>query len=676
MKMRLALVSALLVTLSCTNQKLVPITGDKPVPVDDLLELDAQFCTRPAADVAFPVKLMLVVDTSGSMQFTDQPGLRVNAVRQLINSLRAQSNVFVSTMGFGSNVYLQPEIVGPTDPIFQPVSEWTEPPFISIKDVTTDYQGALDAAKQLMLLDMLRSTAAELSRTKYVILFFSDGSPQPKCCIDIDETPGSYAGDPYNCPLEPWEIANPPAPDARMCEANEEVLFCNDTERLDFFRDNVQGVVGGSGQPNLGTGSLAAVDKLEINSNYNRNYQITGLVQDIMDLGEQFGVGEIQVNTALLYDDNLGDGVKQIFDLNKCRAVSLLQDMADIGHGQFRDFASSESIDFLSFNFTSLKQSFTLVDAYVVNKNALPPGGDPAVIDFRADSDGDGLDDDQEFDLGTNATVADSDNQVEPQPANIPPQVLQDPKSWGDGFNDKLEHDREGIGFDPRFQKRPLAECSPTEQFDGVDRTDLDGDGLDGCEEHILHTDPKLADTDGDSIIDGIEVRIGLDPLVAEDNHDTDFDGTPNLEELRKGRDPLVPDDDREQSSIRYELVEDGHTEDGRTCYTSKVRGIHLATTQPRFTGGRRGYNDILFFIAEAPVDNPLGLIDTRVGCTRVQYVKPNFKDPAQGIVEISEDEQACADDPLACHFKDLGNPAVIDAINNKVDFCEGLEVK
>ncbi len=671
----LGLVLASIIGLGCTNQKLVPITNGEPPVVDDLLELDAQFCTRPAADVAFPVKLLLVVDTSGSMQFTDQPGLRVNAVRQLMNTLRPQQNVFVSTMGFGSNVYLEPQINNPDDPIFISAANWQEPSFLTLKDVTTDYQGALNAAKQLLLLDMLRADPAELARTKYVIVFFSDGSPDPKCCINADETVGAYGGDPYGCAPEAWE-AGALTPSGRYCEDAEESVFCNDNDRLDFFRDGADQAFAGNGTPNFGAGTLTALNDLEIDSNYNRSYQIEGLVQDIMDLGAQFGVGEIQLNTALLFDSGLGDDVKQIFRLNKCRAASLLQSMANIGHGQFRDFENSGEIDFLSFNFTSLKQGFTLIDAYAHNKNALPPGGDPSVVDFRPDSDGDGLDDDLEFNLGTDAAVADSDKQVDQLPAGVPPQILQDPATWGDGFDDKFEEDRTDVGFDPRFQRRPIKACPATPQFDGVDRTDLDGDGLNGCEENILGTNPKLADTDGDTIPDGIEVRIGLDPTRAEDNRDDDFDGTPNLEEVRKGRDPLLPDSDREQQSIRYELIENGHTEDGRTCYTEKARGIHLATTQPRFVGGRRGFNDVLFFIAEAPIDNPLGRIDMRVGCARVQYVKPNFKDPAQGKVSIVEDEAACAQDPLACHFKDLSNPTVIDALQNGLDICEGLEVK
>lgn len=47
------------------------------------------------------------------------------------------------------------------------------------------------------------------------------------------------------------------------------------------------------------------------------------------------------------------------------------------------------------------------------------------------------------------------------------------------------------------------AECAP----------DADGDGLDGCEEDALGTDPAVADTDGDGVNDGDEVACVSDPL-------------------------------------------------------------------------------------------------------------------------------------------------------------------
>jgi hypothetical protein len=237
----------------------------------------------------------------------------------------------------------------------------------------------------------------------------------------------------------------------------------------------------------------------------------------------------------------------------------------------------------------------------------------------------------------------------------------------GDGYDDKVEHDRENIGFDGRFLQRPLTPCTRGFSPDGIDTEDDDGDGLNGCEEQILETNPRLADTDGDTIPDGIEVRMGTEPTVREEDADDDFDGVPNIDEVRRGTDPLVPDADREEAATRYELIEDGRTEDGRTCYKSIARGLHLATTEPRFAGGRRGYNDVLVWIAEAPGENPSGRVEMRVACVRAQYIKPNFKDPLRGKVKLTEDQ-----------FLDLADSAVIDQLRNSDvrNFCTNLEVR
>ncbi|GEM_PF-5085962 len=46
---------------------------------------------------------------------------------------------------------------------------------------------------------------------------------------------------------------------------------------------------------------------------------------------------------------------------------------------------------------------------------------------------------------------------------------------------------------------------------------DTDGDNIpDAYESLVFNTDPNLADTDGDMILDGDEIKMGLDPLVAE----------------------------------------------------------------------------------------------------------------------------------------------------------------
>jgi len=74
-----------------------------------------------------------------------------------------------------------------------------------------------------------------------------------------------------------------------------------------------------------------------------------------------------------------------------------------------------------------------------------------------------------------------------------------------------------------------------------LDVADTDGDGLnDGLELRTYHTDPKLADTDHDTIPDGVEVQIHTNPLdVSDANVDSDGDGFSNRQESWAGTDLL-----------------------------------------------------------------------------------------------------------------------------------------
>jgi hypothetical protein len=138
------------------------------------------------------------------------------------------------------------------------------------------------------------------------------------------------------------------------------------------------------------------------------------------------------------------------------------------------------------------------------------------VIYTAHDRDGDGLYDEYEAELGLDPTNPDTD---------------------GDGIPDG---DEVAMGTDPTIN--PHGE-SP----------DSDGDGLrDSQETLIYHTDPHNFDTDGDGLPDGLEVRLGLNPLSADSNgngvpdgqEDNDGDGLDNFSELQYGTNPGSPDSD------------------------------------------------------------------------------------------------------------------------------------
>ncbi|MBU5673998.1 DUF3289 family protein [Paenibacillus brevis] len=131
-------------------------------------------------------------------------------------------------------------------------------------------------------------------------------------------------------------------------------------------------------------------------------------------------------------------------------------------------------------------------------------------IDREKDSDGDGISDYYEEHYGLSATSKDTDGDGLSDLDEIitlklnPLEQDSDNNGIPDGDEDK---DNDGLGN--------LAELA---HGTSLVNPDTDGDGLmDGEEVNTYMTDPLKADTDGDGLSDGWEVKIGSDPLVAEE---------------------------------------------------------------------------------------------------------------------------------------------------------------
>jgi hypothetical protein len=126
----------------------------------------------------------------------------------------------------------------------------------------------------------------------------------------------------------------------------------------------------------------------------------------------------------------------------------------------------------------------------------------------------------------------------------------------GDGVEDSLEEragsdprkpdtDSDGLtdGFEIGIAKLVLhpakADTDGNGTFDGDE--DLDGDGLTALGEQLAGTDPLEADTDGDDLVDGVEVETAH---TKPTDRDSDDDRLDDGQELESSVDPLDPDTD------------------------------------------------------------------------------------------------------------------------------------
>jgi hypothetical protein len=544
------LLGAALIFGFCSEAGLQPI----PEPIDyvnDKLSVTGQFCSSPADEVAFPVKILIVMDQSASLQCTDPGNNRLNALNEAGSALDSLPNVEFGVIGFASWT----EILD-----FTP--NWNEArerlaPESGQGGPATDYQGALSTTLRVLEQDMIDSGAAMRARTKYLVLFMSDGIPEPRCragCDDNDSPPDS---------LYP---------------------VCNTTEDIP---DEVY------------------VAMHSMCPEYNQDPQIQQKVRDIMSLGDFYGIGDLKLNTILLFAPaeavaaQCGD-VSQ-FGYVREEAEPTLRGMADEGLGTFRDVNLSEEIDFLDFDYESLQAPYEVAEFFALNGNTviLETG-------LGVDSDGDGMDDEVEFAAKLDRLSGDSD---------------------GDLFSDLFETQNQARGFDPLDPEVPSMGCTATQ--------DRDADGLRECEEVFLGTDPLLPDSDGDRIPDGIELRFGIDPTQQDTRVDHDFDGRFSGAEIHFGTSPIFPDDESNLfDSVRYSVERSFAKPDGVQCYDFSVDGITLVPTMPMLAEDRKkGMNRVLLYFEEEPANMAGSRGRFYVACVEARYLGDTFKDPPSGMI-------------------------------------------
>jgi hypothetical protein len=602
--------------LSCTDTLLESKTEAR-TQLDDRLTLQGRVCTRPPNPAGFPVKVVVVIDESGSMCISDPPGsqldsgfcqrkevvdiippgvtepARVRALKRLVQQFRevnAQGgNVLLSVAPFETNVrnVWPPTTVGsrfarPDNNIDSYIQGLQ-----SQLGKGTDYQGALSYAYSVIASDInevAQSNPELLPRTRYVVVFLTDGTPYPRCSATDN--------------LRVY--ANPDNPD--LTWADSLVDFCNATSTTD------------------------AIDGFEVGTDRNQNYQLFSYVRRLMELKDQYNVGDVRMHTVLLFNQEAvracGPICQEIYgvypgveparypEAAKKIASWLLKRFAEVGNGVYQEFNNTAEISNLglgALDYSSFA-SRNVMKSLMVESLTSAPGTNGRVLD----SDGDGVPDseDNAFTLKTNTFLSDSD---------------------GDCLEDGFEARREGQGF-RASNDLDARGCNPASPLtrNCVCR-DTDGDGLSQFAEDYLRTRTGIVDSDGDGVPDRMEARWGLDPLEPSvSGLDTDGDGLPDDVELRSGTDPTVRDRAfYERYGYQYETRIAEVRPDGSVCYDFTVSNLQLVTPPDR-AGAKQGHNLYKVWFAEAPesgVSTDYGV--WRASCAWAQYAPPSVRVPA-----------------------------------------------
>ncbi|WP_225409866.1 cell-cell cohesion protein MtsD [Stigmatella hybrida] len=643
--MRLAVGLLATVWLSCTDTLVEPLTQEQ-TQLDDRLTLTGRVCTAPANPSGFPVKVVLVIDQSGSMCVSDPPGsqeqtgfceqvggillppgvtepARVRALKRLVNQFRQQPNVQISIVPFETNV----------KNVWPPVTTGNRfaRPDASLDTYIrglqsqlgkgTDYQGAVGYAYSLIASDINAVSANNpevLPRTRYVVVFLTDGTPYPRC--SANDNLSTYA--------------TPDAPDLTWSDSSSAGDFCN----------------------LLDPDSLDSINEFQPGTDRNQNYQLFSYVRRLMELKDQYNVGDIRMHTVLLFNQQAvrlcGPICQDIYgtypgtppaeypQAAKKVASWLLARFAEIGNGVYQEFNDTGEINNMglgALDYSSFASRNVVKTLMVRSLSALP--GEKG---RELDTDGDGLGDllDNTFTLQTNAYTPDSD---------------------GDCLDDGFESRRQDQGFKPGNDLDARG-CDPSSPLTrGCACRDTDGDGLSQFAEAYLKTRDGIVDSDGDGVPDGIESRYGLDPLAANvSGLDTDGDGIPDGDELRADSDPTRRDRAfYERYGYQYGVKIAEKRDNGSTCYDFTVSNLQLVTP-PNRSGVQQGYNLFKVWFAEAPesgVATDYGV--WRTACAWAQYAPPglrvplgpslaledgNFRRP-QDLDEMSEYMQRCVGD-------------------------------
>ena len=451
-----ASIAALIIALSlfsCTGTDLTPYTDpNDSILVNNRISLKGTLCNQEPGTDILPVKILFVLDHSGSLGPFPDTGTdpdtssnggssRQNAVRAVLDQFATNPAYWFGQILFSNRIEVCPNPGGTGSLSFLNLDRAGYQTCIddihNPHNETKMYEGLVKAYNTINK-DLINTPTRLQRRTTYIIILFTDGVPD-------DGVGDCYFGTSQAYP----------------------------------------------GQPSFG----------EIPEN------ITKVASDIMTLADDesdIRAKEIIINTVFLNTNTLTKiGACPGTNLQD-QARSLLSTIASIGNGIFFETGTPENLDFLQFVRTTIKSVFGMKSFVAANLNARVSGDGRLLVD----TDGDGLSDEYETSIGLNPREKDTDGDglsdkielrlgMNPKIPDSNCQAIELVDTDFDGLNDCEER---YLGTDSQLPDTDadgmldfLEVIYDTDPLVRDSNFDNNQDGVTNGSEMTIHTEPNLA---------------------------------------------------------------------------------------------------------------------------------------------------------------------------------------
>jgi len=145
--------------------------------------LEGSFLTESPDEINFPVKVLFAIDCSlsmgdsvdGTTVGSDPYFLRIEAVRNFIDTYNSNENASFEIMLWNNDVFERTRTIDGRGGFTKDPDELNRVLDLARNDTMTDYLGTLDAIHTDIERDINNADEGSLIRTKYMVIFLSDG---------------------------------------------------------------------------------------------------------------------------------------------------------------------------------------------------------------------------------------------------------------------------------------------------------------------------------------------------------------------------------------------------------------------------------------------------------------------------------------------------------------------